>query len=179
MRKAVFLDRDGVLNKCPAENGKPYPPRDAQSMEFFPDAAPALQRLRKEGFLLVCCTNQPDVARGARTIENVEAMNAKTLAELPLDGLYVCLHDNVDNCCCRKPKPGMLLQAAADLNIELGSSFMIGDRAGDIGAGAAAGCRTIFIERGWREPKPDADFSCATLEEAVDWILAGIYNKKS
>jgi D-glycero-D-manno-heptose 1,7-bisphosphate phosphatase len=173
MRRAVFLDRDGVLNRAAVVSGKPYPPPDAASMEFYPGAREALLRLKARGLALVCVTNQPDVARGTRTLANVEAMNARVSSELPLDALYACLHDGPDGCGCRKPKPGMLLMAAEEHGLDLSRSFMVGDRAGDVGAGRAAGCVTLFIDRGYSEPPPDppADHTVTGLDEAVVTIL--------
>lgn len=174
-RRAVFLDRDGVLNLAVVREGKPYPPNDAGSLEVFPDAANSLQAIKERGFLCICVTNQPDVARGRRTLANVTAMNAKVQNSLPLDDLYTCLHDGPDMCDCRKPKPGMLLNAAAKWHIDLEHSYMIGDRAGDMQAGAAAGCANIFIDHGYAEAPPEADllaFRCVTLHEACDFIIA-------
>ncbi|MDR1314326.1 MAG: HAD-IIIA family hydrolase [Deltaproteobacteria bacterium] len=174
LKRAVFLDRDGVLNRAEVRGGKPHPPADAESMDFYPEAAGILARLKGEGFELVCVTNQPDVARGTRTLENVRAMNDRTLAELPLDALYVCLHDGKDGCGCRKPKPGMLVRGARERGIDLSRSFMVGDRAGDVGAGRAAGCVTVFIDRGYSEPQPDppADYTAASLGEAARIITS-------
>lgn len=148
-------------------------------MDFFPEAAGSLKRLKAAGFVLLCVTNQPDVARGTRSPDNVRAMNARALAELPLDGLYACLHDGPDGCLCRKPKPGMLLEGARDWNVDLSRSFMVGDRAGDIGAGRAAGCRTVFIDRGYDEPRPApaADYTCRGLAEAVEAIISSCKRK--
>lgn len=173
-RKAVFLDRDGVLNECRVLEGKPYPPVDAGELCIAADAPGALLRLKKAGFVLICVTNQPDVARGTRTPENVQAMNDKVWGALPLDALYVCLHDTKDRCACRKPQPGMLLRGMRDFGIDPAVSFMIGDRASDVGAGRNAGCRTVFLSRDYAEPLPSpaADHTCTTLSEAVDWILA-------
>jgi D-glycero-D-manno-heptose 1,7-bisphosphate phosphatase len=128
--------------------------------------------LKEFGFVLVCVTNQPDIARGTRTAENVGAMNDKVRLTLALDDLFCCPHDGPDGCPCRKPKPGMLLAAAEKWNIDLPSSWMVGDRAGDVAAGRAAGCRTVFIDRGYAEPKPEppADHSCGSLLESVQFI---------
>jgi transaldolase len=174
LRRAVFLDRDGVLNRAEVRAGRPYPPADAGAMDFFPEAAGLLAELKAGGFVLLCVTNQPDVARGTRTPENVRAMNARALSELPLDGLYACLHDGPDGCGCRKPKPGMLLRGAAEHGLDLAGSFMVGDRAGDVGAGRAAGCVTVFIDRGYSEtrPEPPADYTVASLAEAVASIIS-------
>jgi D-glycero-D-manno-heptose 1,7-bisphosphate phosphatase len=141
-------------------------------MAIFPDAAAATRELHRHGFRLVLVTNQPDVARGRISRATVEAMNARVRASVPLDAIEVCLHDDSDNCNCRKPKPGMLLRAAKRDGIALEESFMIGDRYRDIEAGRSAGCRTILIGDGYSEKfnvQPDA--TCANLTAAVSWIL--------
>jgi len=172
MTRAVFLDRDGVLNKAYIRNGKPYSPDTVEEMIIVPDAAEALQRLRRHGFRLIVATNQPDIARKRLTRGEVDAMNAHLRERLPLDSIEVCPHDDADNCDCRKPKPGLLVNAAKREGIALDESFMIGDRYRDIEAGHSAGCRTILIGDGYGETfkaKPDAKF--ATLAQAADWIL--------
>lgn len=172
-RKAVFFDRDGVLNQAEVRAGKPCPPHDAEDMIIYPEAISAINYLKEAGYLCLCVTNQPDVARGTRTLANVLAMNERVWRELSLDDLSVCLHDNHHNCACRKPKPGMLIEAADKWGLNLDLCWMIGDRAGDIGAGRSAGCRTIFLERNYREspPEPPADYNCRTLAEAAAIIL--------
>lgn len=172
MTRAVFLDRDGVLNKAFIRNGKPHSPDTVEEMIIVPDAAAALSRLRQHGFRLIVATNQPDIARGRLTREQVDAMNGHLRSKLPLDAIEVCTHDDADNCDCRKPKPGLLLRAAKRDGIELSQSFMVGDRWRDIEAGHSAGCRTVLIGDGYGEKfkaKPNAKFG--TLSEAVDWIL--------
>jgi len=172
MTRAVFLDRDGVLNKAYVRNGKPYSPDTLEEMVIVPDAASALRRLRADGFRLIVATNQPDIARGRLTREQVDAMNAHLRGNLPLDGIEVCTHDDADNCDCRKPRPGLLLQAARRESIALDESFMVGDRYRDIEAGYSAGCHTVLIGDGYGETfkvPPDATF--ATLTEAADWII--------
>ena len=172
MRKAVFFDRDGVLNQAVVVDGRPRPPADAQSLAVTVGAVGLLLSLKELGFTLICVTNEPDVARGTRTEENVRSMNDKVRFELALDDLFVCPHHDSDGCDCRKPKPGMLLRAADKWSIDLPFSWMGGDRAGDVGAGRAAGCRTVFIDYGYAEPKPapPADFACRSLVEAVNII---------
>jgi D-glycero-D-manno-heptose 1,7-bisphosphate phosphatase len=171
--RAVFFDRDGVLNKSLSPDGLPKGPPDAGSLEITEGAGALLWRLKDLGFALICVTNQPDVSRGTRTLESVLAMNEKVKAALPLDALYVCLHDNHHNCECRKPKPGMILRGAREFGVDLPRSFMVGDRAGDVEAGRRAGTATVFIDHGYKERKPDppADFSCRSLSEAVGYIL--------
>lgn len=172
MTRAVFLDRDGVLNEAFIRNGKPFSPDTVEEMVIVPDAAQALNRLRQHGFRLIVATNQPDIARKRLTREQVDAMNGHLRGNLPLDAIEICPHDDADNCACRKPKPGLLLNAAKRDGIALDESFMVGDRYRDIEAGHSAGCRTILIGDGYGETfkaQPDARF--ATLSEAADWIL--------
>jgi len=171
--RAVFLDRDGVLTRALVRDGIAYSPRTPAEMEIDADAPAALARLKAAGFLLVMVTNQPDAARGITSREDVEAMHATLRAALPLDACFVCYHDDQDACGCRKPLPGMLLQAAAAHAVDLARSFMIGDRWRDIDAGAAAGCRTIWIDRGYRERAPDhtPDACVGSLRAAAEWIV--------
>lgn len=172
--RAVFLDRDGVLTRALIREGRAYAPVTPREMEIAPDAPAALARLKAAGFLLVMVTNQPDVARGVTRREDVETMHATLRHALPLDACCVCFHDDRDACECRKPRPGMLLAASTAQRIDLALSFMVGDRWRDIDAGAAAGCRTILIDRGYRERQPDhaPDARVASLQDAADWILA-------
>src|SRR2546429_2967557 len=112
-RQAVFLDRDGVLNQAMVRGGKPYPPASLTELQILPGTSDALYALQAAGFLLIGVTNQPDVARGSQRREVVEAINAVLRATLPLAEILVCYHDGRDGCSCRKPQPGLLLQAAA------------------------------------------------------------------
>lgn len=171
--RAVFLDRDGVLNRAVVRDGRPYPPATPEEFEILPGAAEAARRLRDAGFLLIGATNQPDVARGTQRREVVEAMNDRLLAEMPIAAILVCYEDG-DDCPRRKPNPGLLLEAAEAYAIDLSASYMVGDRWRDIEAGRRAGCRTVFIDRGYRERRPDphADHDAADLAEAAEWILS-------
>ena len=173
MKRAVFLDRDGVVNEAPVRDGKPYPPQDVASLRIPPGTAEALGRLKGKGYLLIVVTNQPDVPRGKITREAVEEINQHLRAELRLDAVLTCYHDDADNCDCRKPKPGLLVQAARQYEIDLPSSYMVGDRWRDTDAGENAGCKTILIDKGYqeREPASAPDFRAHSLPEAVDWIL--------
>jgi D-glycero-D-manno-heptose 1,7-bisphosphate phosphatase len=173
-KRAVFFDRDGVLNQAVVKNGKPYPPADAASAVITPEAKELLLALKARGFYLFVVTNQPDVARGTRTIENVLAINQKLADNLPLDDFKVCFHDNQDNCDCRKPKPGLILAAASEWGIDLAKSWLIGDRRSDIEAAQRAGCRSIFLDFDYVEPKPEGpDFVCGSLRAAINHILGG------
>jgi D-glycero-D-manno-heptose 1,7-bisphosphate phosphatase len=172
MKRAVFLDRDGVLNRAIVRDGKPYPPSNVSELEILPGVEQALAGLRQAGFLLIVVTNQPDVARGTTTRETVEAINVALGAELPIDEFRTCYHDSEAGCDCRKPRPGALLAAAVDHDIDLYDSFMVGDRWRDVEAGQRAGCKTIFIDYGYQEKQPEAvDYTVASLSEAAKIIL--------
>jgi D-glycero-D-manno-heptose 1,7-bisphosphate phosphatase len=171
-RRAVFLDRDGVLNRALVRNGRPYPPATPEELELLPGAEVACRELRDAGFLLIGVTNQPDVARGAVKRSVVEELNRTVAERLGLDAIRVCMHDDADGCECRKPRPGLLTSAAADYGIDLADSFMVGDRWRDIEAGRRAGCRTIFIDHGYDERRPDApDLTTDSLLNAARRIL--------
>ena len=172
-RRAVFLDRDGVINRALVRDGKPYPPRSLEELQIIEGVFEALENLKAAGYLLICITNQPDVARGKQKRERVEEINSFLMKSLPLDEILVCYHDDFDQCSCRKPNPGLLHEAAEKYAIDLSSSFMIGDRWKDIEAGRRAGCLTIFIDYGYKEPEPPSPPMCRvqSLSEAVTWIF--------
>jgi D-glycero-D-manno-heptose 1,7-bisphosphate phosphatase len=170
-RRAVFLDRDGVLNAAVVRGGRPYPPRSVDELEILPGVEEACSRLRAARFNLVVVTNQPDIARGTQTLEAVRRINDALVAALPLDEVVICPHDDADGCDCRKPKPGMLIAAAQRRGIELAASFMVGDRWRDVEAGIRAGCRTLLIDRDYDERSVRADVSVADLNQAAVWIL--------
>jgi len=172
-RRAVFLDRDGVINRAIVRDGTPHSPATLDELQIFPDVPAALRKLKQLGFQLLVITNQPDVSRGTRTREAVENINNKLSASLPLDDIMVCYHTDADNCTCRKPKPGMILDAARKYDIDLSVSYLVGDRWRDIEAGKNAGCTTIWIDAGYRESQPvrGADARVGSLREAADWII--------
>jgi D-glycero-D-manno-heptose 1,7-bisphosphate phosphatase len=173
--RAVFLDRDGVLIHTPVRDGVPRPPDDVGGVEVLPGVAAALGRLGELGLLRVVVTNQPDVARGRQTLAGVEAIHLRLRETLSMDDVLVCPHDTPDGCACRKPRPGMLLAAAARHGIDLAGSFLVGDRWSDVEAGGAAGCRTVLIARdysGRERCRPDAvaDDLPAAVEVIAHWL---------
>ncbi len=170
--KAIFLDRDGVLNNAIVKKGKPFPPENLEQITIAPDVFPALQLMKALGYLLIGATNQPDVARGTTARSWVEEINQRLLQTLPLDDIRVCYHDDQDACDCRKPMPGLLLSAAKHYEINLRQSIMIGDRWKDIEAGQRAGCKTIWIDRGYQEcrPKIAPDIIVRSLMPAALWL---------
>jgi D-glycero-D-manno-heptose 1,7-bisphosphate phosphatase len=172
-RRAVFLDRDGVINRASVRDGRPYPPSGPEELEILPGVPEALSMLSAAGFHLVVVTNQPDVARGLLSREAVEAIHADLSARFPIDEIRVCWHDDDDRCRCRKPEPGMLLDAAREARLDLSSSYMVGDRWRDVEAGRAAGCVTVLIDYGYAERQAGPpDKKARSLMEAAEWILS-------
>lgn len=172
MKRAVFLDRDGVINRAVVRDGKPYPPATLDEFVLLPGVERTAFNLRKAGFLIVVVTNQPDVATGVQRLEVVEAMHDKLHVAGICDDVKACYHIDADNCDCRKPKPGMLFEAAREWQIDLTRSFMVGDRWRDVAAGKAAGCHTFFIDYKYRERYADnPDAVVGSLEEAGGLIL--------
>jgi D-glycero-D-manno-heptose 1,7-bisphosphate phosphatase len=171
MVKAVFLDRDGTINRAFVREGKPYPPASLSEFELLPDAVDACRVLKSAGFLLIVATNQPDVGRGTSTREAVEEIHAFVSEQLPIDRIEVCYDSGDEPSECRKPRPGMLLRAAGELGIDLKASWMVGDRWRDIDCGQAAGCRTVFIDNGYTEElRARPDFRVTSLMEAAQRI---------
>ena len=162
-----------MLNRAILRNGKPHPPASVAELEVTPGAKDALDSLKARGYKLLVVTNQPDIARGITQSKTVEEINRRIATLLPLDDIFVCSHADEDHCHCRKPKPGLLQDAAQRHNIDLATSFMVGDRWRDVEAGQNAGCRTILIDDGYeeREPARPPDARVQSLTEAADWIL--------
>jgi D-glycero-D-manno-heptose 1,7-bisphosphate phosphatase len=189
LRPAVFFDRDGVVNELvpDAASGLPESPLAPEQVALIPGAAESLVRLRDAGFTLVGISNQPAAAKGTvdlATLERVQARVLKLLraAGFEPDGFRLCFHhpDGIDPelgraCDCRKPAPGMLLDSAAELGLDLSGSWMVGDTDADVEAGAAAGARTILVETpGSTHKRTGAsapDFQAASLSGAADLIL--------
>lgn len=171
-RKAVFLDRDGVINKLVMRNGKAQAPYTLEEFDLYPGVEEACLKLKGLDYLMIIVTNQPDVARGWVKSESVEIINHRIKELLPIDDIKICFHTNDDCCQCRKPMPGMILEAATEWGIDLERSYMIGDRYGDISAGVKAGCRTILIGPGDNQGNHSSpDYKAASLLEGVTIIL--------
>ncbi len=171
-RPAVFLDRDGVINRGFLREGKTYAPRRLEDFRLLPGARAAVRALSDAGYLIVVVTNQPDIGNGLVDPGVVAAMHNRLRRALPLVAIEMCPHKQTDGCSCRKPKPGMLRRAAKRYYIDLSASFMVGDRWSDVVAGHKAGCYTIFVDRGYdacRELQPD--IVVRSLPEATRHIL--------
>ena len=172
MNKAVFLDRDGVINKALVKDGKPFTPYNFNDLKILPGVKKSLRALKESNWMIIVITNQPDVARRKITKEEVEKINNYLKNTLLVDEIYTCYHDNNDFCDCRIPQPGALTVAAKNNSIDLNKSFMIGDRWSDIEAGDRAGCKTFFIDYSYKEKRPsNFTFKVKSLAEAVDIIL--------
>jgi D-glycero-D-manno-heptose 1,7-bisphosphate phosphatase len=170
-RRAVFLDRDGVLVRERLVDGQPMAPTDVCDFHLVPEAAAQVRRLRAAGLACLVFTNQPEVARGLLAPDALEAMHRQLRATVPVDDVYVCPHVDDDGCDCRKPRPGMLTTAAREHGVRLEESFVVGDRWRDIDAGRAVGCYTILLDRPYSRCQV-TDARVATLTDAVDAILA-------
>jgi D-glycero-D-manno-heptose 1,7-bisphosphate phosphatase len=172
VRPAVFLDRDGVINANLERDGKSVAPTKLEEFRVLPGVEDAVRRLRTAGYLIIVCTNQPDVATGRTPRSTVEAMHTMLRARLDVDDIKVCFHTDADGCACRKPKPGMIVEAARERGIDLTKSYMVGDRWRDVAAGHAAGCLTIFVESGYEQDGPNQpDYVVGSLAQAADIIL--------
>jgi len=168
----VFLDRDGVLNGPVIRSGRPHPPETVAEVRVLPGVADACRQLSAAGLTLVCITNQPDIARGTQDFGTVAAINDRVRELLGLDEMVVCPHDDRDGCLCRKPLPGMILDAASRRGLDVARSVTVGDRWRDVDAGRAAGTWTVFIDWGYDERRPDhPDLTVKDLKEAVPWII--------
>jgi D-glycero-D-manno-heptose 1,7-bisphosphate phosphatase len=175
MNNAVFLDRDGVINRPIIREGRPHPPNSIAEFEILPGVEDACRALKTTGYLLVVVTNQPDVGRGTLDRSVVEEIHQFMAGRLPIDLVLTCFHGGEkygQPCECRKPRPGMVQQAAKQLLISLAESYMVGDRWRDIDCGKRAGCKTVFIDWGYSEDLREApDHRAASLVEAARIIL--------
>jgi D-glycero-D-manno-heptose 1,7-bisphosphate phosphatase len=170
--QAVFLDRDGVLNDTTVRDSVPYPPNTPDELRILPGVPEALRILGDLGLLRIVITNQPDVARGTQSRAVIEAIHDRLRRELPLEAVYTCYHDNADDCDCRKPKPGLIFAAQKDYNVDLGRSFVVGDRWSDVAAGQAAGCATFLLPRSYSQAeKCPANYKVESLLEAARIIV--------
>jgi D-glycero-D-manno-heptose 1,7-bisphosphate phosphatase len=186
MRPAVFLDRDGVLNALvpDPETGRPESPLHAKDVQALRGASEAVDALRRAGWVVVVISNQPAAAKGKATLSQLQAVHHRVRDGLPpLDGWRYCLHhpEGSDQrlggpCLCRKPAPGLLIEAAFELELDLPASWCVGDSDTDVEAGVAAGCRTVLVEHPEsahrRSGKEEADWHAADVAGAVRSILA-------
>ncbi|HEY7231166.1 MAG TPA: HAD family hydrolase [Pseudolabrys sp.] len=173
VRRAVFLDRDGVINANLERDGRPVAPTTLAEFRILPGVEDAVRRLKQHGFLVVVITNQPDVANGFTERSTVEAMHAVIRSRLPVDDIRTCFHNDAAGCDCRKPKPGLILGAASEHGVDLARSYVVGDRWRDVAAGRAAGCTTIFVDYGYKQDGANfPDEVVQSLPEATMLIIS-------
>ena len=173
LNRAVFLDRDGVINQAQVREGLPFSPADITEFFWVEPIKDVTRELKSLGYLLFCVTNQPDVGRGLQSRAVVESFHTAILAELPLEKIYTCYHDDSDNCSCRKPRSGLIVDAQREYGLNLAASWLIGDRWKDIDAGTAAGCKTVFLEYGYDEKlRTKPDHTISQLAQLVPLIRA-------
>ena len=173
MQKAIFLDRDGILNEPIIKHGRPFSPSSLSEVKIILDVKESLSKFKECGFLPVVITNQPDVSRGKVRLQEVEQINSFLSKKLGIENFYSCFHDDVDDCECRKPKPGLLFMAARDLALNLENSLLVGDRWKDIEAGQRAGCFCYFVDYAYREKAPRKPYKrVSSLSEVFDIHLS-------
>jgi D-glycero-D-manno-heptose 1,7-bisphosphate phosphatase len=175
MRRAVFLDRDGVINRAFVMDGVPTPPKNLIEVEVIFGVKEAIKLLTESHFVVVVVTNQPDVARGTSNRDSIESINSYLGHELGIEHFFTCFHDDPQGCDCRKPKPGLLQNAASELDLDLQNSYLVGDRWRDIAAGQAAGCKCYFIDYQYEGKSPKLPFTkVSSLIEAARLILENL-----
>lgn len=168
--KAFFLDRDGVLNKSIIINGKPFPPKNIKELVIPSGVKETLSRLKKLGYLLIMITNQPDVATGKTSLKTVNEINNYLIKQLFLDDVYCCIHENKDNCGCRKPKIGMVTEATKKWNIDLENSYLVGDRWKDIQTGINVGLKTFLIDYNYDEKYVKPNYRLKKFDDILNVI---------
>jgi len=176
LKTGIFLDRDGVINKAIVRDGLPYSPRDKNNFAVLDGVKEALSILYESNILPVVITNQPDVSRGIVTRELIEWQHSILHDKFGIKHIYTCYHDDSESCECRKPKIGLITEAAQQLDIDLKNSYLVGDRWRDIRAGQTAGCLCFFIDYQYAEQQPELPFQKVhSLLEAVR-IITGQYD---
>ncbi len=170
LKRGVFLDRDGVLVKAVVRDGVAYAPRSWEEFELLPGGPQAVAELRAAGFCVIVVTNQPEVRRGTLGADLLEEFHKRLRAWAPVDDILACCHDDRDGCACRKPKPGMILEAARRHGIDLATSFLVGDGERDLGAARAAGLPFLLIDAPYNQ-NLQPDHRVADVAAAVRWIL--------
>jgi len=171
LKPGVFLDRDGVLVRPVVRHGTPYAPLRWEEFELLPGAAESTARLRRAGYVVVVVTNQPEVRRGTLSADLLEQFHRRLRELAPVDDVLACCHDDRDGCSCRKPRPGLIVQAARRHSIDLFRSYLVGDTERDLGAARAAGLPCLLIEAPYNAGLA-ADARVADLKAAADLILA-------
>ncbi len=171
-KKAIFFDRDGVIVRSKVINGKPFAVRSINEFRILPYVIPLIDKLKKKNFLIFVVTNQPDLKTGKLKLQDLNLMHKQLLNKTKIDQIFVCPHNDADNCECRKPKIGLFIQASKVYNINFSKSYLVGDRKKDIEAGNISNCKTIFIDRNYKEEKPtNYNFKVSSFQKAISYII--------
>lgn len=161
-----------MINANVERDGKPVAPTSVAEFRILDGVEQAVRRLKQAGFLIIVVTNQPDLSTGRTSQSAIEAMHDEIRRRLAVDAIKICPHVDADACECRKPKPGLILEAAREFGIDLGASYLVGDRWRDVAAGKSAGCLTFFVDYGYEQDGPsDPDKIVGSLSEAAAQIL--------
>jgi D-glycero-D-manno-heptose 1,7-bisphosphate phosphatase len=170
MKQAVFIERDGVLNAARVEKQQQISPVTLEDFQLHEDAAPLLKKLKATGLILIVTTNQPGLSRGYQSRRELDRMHDRLRKVFPLDDILVCPHDETDRCPCRKPKPGLLAEAAFKWHLNLEHSYVISDKWQDAEAARNAGCTSLLLQSPW-VGKVHRDFLLPTFGAIVEKIL--------
>ena len=171
MRVAAFIERDGLLNRVRIEHDFPVTPVRLQDFQVQPEAVPLVKSLQKAGYLVIATTNQPGLSTGESSRRELDLMHEILLKKLNLDDIMICPHDEADSCPCRKPKPGLLIEAGFKWHVDLDRSVAISDKWQDAEAARIAGCTSILIDSPWNGPGHH-DFKVKSFEAAVQKALS-------
>lgn len=171
--KALFLDRDGVINRSYINNfGKPKAPKRLKDFIFLPYVKKYIDEIKKHNFLIFVVTNQPDISYGNLKKNELEKMHNKIYCKLSVTEIFTCIHGKDQNCKCRKPKTGLFKMAIKKYNLNINTSFTIGDRSSDINASANCNIKSIFIDRNYNEPKPTGQiFTTKSTRKALEYVI--------
>ena len=170
MKTAVFIERDAILNEVRVGPKNQISPLTLEEFKLIPGAAEPLRQLKSAGFVLIATTNQPGLSRGTLSRRELDRMHDLLRRSFPLDDILICPHDEADHCPCRKPKPGLLIEAAFKWHLDLDHSFVISDKWQDAEAARTAGCISLLIKSPWVGPVHH-DFILPDLESIVKKIL--------
>ena len=177
VRKAVFLDRDGVINDLvpDPEDGRPEGPLNPQDVRVLAGVPDAVEQLKAVGYLVIAASNQPAAAKGKVSMEILREIHGRVAAEVALDDWRYCFHRAEDECACRKPKPGLLLDAMRDHDVDPAASWFVGDADTDVEAGRQAGVRTLLVGHPGSEHRRMGEADARNLPQAVAFILGDRY----
>src|SRR2546425_1474666 len=170
MKRAVFIERDGILNEVGVGPKNPIVPLTLEEFRIKKEAEPSLKKLKKAGFVLIVTSNQPGLSRGYQSRRELDRMHDLVKRCFPIDDLMICPHDESDHCPCRKPRPGLLIEAAFKWHLNLDHSFVISDKWQDAEAARTAGCTSLLLKSPY-VGQVHHDFVLSDLETIVEKIL--------